>query len=1314
MDFEPGLTISKPKHFLKKEIAIKSGPELLKALTKVLTISSKLDNLPDILASIMKNLNLESNEAELAWLLIYVSFRKALRKLIREVFAERLGSNLKKLESDTQKLERQLVEILQAQEYKINDNFFHDPQEFPAVKRVSSAFNNWLSSQSIHVAKAKSISNRLPRYFLWELHNEWKTNKYSKIENNRTPFDKNIERTQAWVRNSAFLQKQVEKTLILENISLNQVYVPLRAYYKTIQQGDSLSNMAECNRSKRVVVDLTCALETWLNEANPEDSIRLISGGPGSGKSSFAQMFAAKVAADDTIPVLFIPMHKFDTSKDFNEAIGTFVEEHHILPRNPLTGEDRETSLFIIFDGLDELAMQGKIAKEVAKDFIIKVLTNVNRPKPKLKVLITGRELVVPSSGNLLRDNQILILLPYYVKKTDRINYLDEKGLLQYDQRVNWWRNYGETTGKGFKDLPPSLATESLTEITSQPLLNYLLAIHHLNGKRPISESTNLNTVYANLISDIHERAWANQRNSNVTGIDFPDFILVLQQIALAAWHGNGRTTTIAEINDYCKNSYFENLLERFEKNYKANPSENMTRLMIAFYFGYKDRNAGGKETFEFTHKNFGEYLTAVRIVRAIKEIDTELRTRNPTSLNYNENNLLRSWAEICGPTPMDQYLCNFVLNEIRLQTKDVVSCWQDTLTILFNFMLTTGMPMDEVKPRPKNFNDQNIQAINAEEALLVVLNCCTQVTQKNSKINPEAIVYFGNWIARVQSQRMDSSNNLVFNSLSFLNIEKLRLDIRNLCYANLENSKLEGSYLKWANLVKANLRQADLENANLIEAYLKEVDLCDANLVEAKLQGANLQSANLLRTNLQGANLSETKLQGANLQGANLTNANLSGANLQDSDLTGATVKNAVFNGTYLEGTRLEGVNMNDTKGEYTNLQSELTDLDEFKLHLDKKLRKSDELDGDKIMNLCRVAVEYLREKMSCQIACIYLMDKDGYIVRFAVSGDDEKGNPIDQNWLYDEDLKKTEPYEPGQGFTGKGILKYGEKMSHGIRSMHSDHLEIECQDELNYPYGKRYRETLGKMKSGMTDKIIGDSRAYGSIDVFSKKDKCDNLISFSTNDFLILKTTSASVATYISNFRSNNRNLIFTNLLDDMFDLISKSTDLKNICNNLAKSLISSPTPYKVCVIRLFDGNVKKFSDLALQHTLDINWNCTSPEQNLPQEDSKRNITQQAIATNELQFLESIDEYFDDPNNFSFTLRHPERYKINKLKSVYCFPLSFQNNAFGTITVLGGYPYIFSVEEKDFMSHIASFLGYIVKGIPSNDNRTLQEKLS
>ena len=128
--------------------------------------------------------------------------------------------------------------------------------------------------------------------------------------------------------------------------------------------------------------------------------------------------------------MLFVPLHRFDLSDDLIDAIKAFVELDGFLPHNPLDQKDGDPRLLIIFDGLDELSMQGKLAAEAAQNFVQEVLRKVDRLNlrdARLKVLITGRDLSVQvNESNLRRPQQILHLLPYHLPRPapPRVPYL--------------------------------------------------------------------------------------------------------------------------------------------------------------------------------------------------------------------------------------------------------------------------------------------------------------------------------------------------------------------------------------------------------------------------------------------------------------------------------------------------------------------------------------------------------------------------------------------------------------------------------------------------------------------------------------------------------------------------------------------------------------------------------------------------------------------------------------------------------------------------------------------------------------------------
>jgi len=168
---------------------------------------------------------------------------------------------------------------------------------------------------------------------------------------------------------------------------------------------------------------------------------------------------------------------------------------------------------------------------------------------------------------------------------------------------------------------------------------------------------------------------------------------------------------------------------------------------------------------------------------------------------------------------------------------------------------------MEELKEL--TFLKMSQQSRNAEEALLVVLNACARVTKKVSEIQWEKRESFGEWLSKLQGQRVDGNNTLVFDCLSYLNLADCILICKDLQGANLQGAdlqgaNLQGAYLQGAYLQGADLQGAYLQGAYLQGAYLQEAYLQGAYLQEAYLQGANLREADLKWVDTENVDLSE------------------------------------------------------------------------------------------------------------------------------------------------------------------------------------------------------------------------------------------------------------------------------------------------------------------------------------------------------------------------------------------------------------------------------------------------------------------------
>jgi hypothetical protein len=349
-------------------------------------------------------------------------------------------------------------------------------------------------------------------------------------------------------------------------------------------------------------------------------------------------------------------------------------------------------------------------------------------------------------------------------------------------------------------------------------------------------------------------------------------------------------------------------------KLFEEGADKGITRLLMAFYFRRAGVSESGEKTFEFTHKSFGEYLTAKRVVRLLGDIFDELqRHHENVDKGWDEREALVRWIRLCGPTPLDKYLFKFIENEVRLAGQAHAVAWQEMLCKLMGFELRNGMPMEAVNL--STYKEASRQARNAEESLIVVLNACAGVTKLPSDIDWPGSdrASFKTLLHRLLGHSGDLGNELTLNHLGYINLKGQHLASHEFFQANISDLDLHGADLSGASLKGANLSGADLSGANLQSADLNHANLSGAELVWADLSSVTLRSGNLRMADLYGADLSGADLTRADLGQADLDNANLNSVNLRNADLSGANLSGANLDGADLKGVDLMGADLDE-----------------------------------------------------------------------------------------------------------------------------------------------------------------------------------------------------------------------------------------------------------------------------------------------------------------------------------------------------------------------------------------------------------------
>ena len=184
----------------------------------------------------------------------------------------------------------------------------------------------------------------------------------------------------------------------MTRLSLAQLYVPLRCYW--LKDGAELdSPTLRASVQAYHVAMLDEELDKWIEASSDDDIIRLIGGGPGSGKSTTLRALARRMANRQDWHTLFIPLQRIDLEGELRAAVNRYFVDRtngsFVQPPLSRAAIEDGPPLLLIFDGLDELARPGEAANEVVNLFSTKLANMVASLKgdgsKAIKVVVSGR-----------------------------------------------------------------------------------------------------------------------------------------------------------------------------------------------------------------------------------------------------------------------------------------------------------------------------------------------------------------------------------------------------------------------------------------------------------------------------------------------------------------------------------------------------------------------------------------------------------------------------------------------------------------------------------------------------------------------------------------------------------------------------------------------------------------------------------------------------------------------------------------------------------------------------------------------------------
>lgn len=737
-----------------------------------------------------------------------------------------------------------------------------------------------------------------------------------------------------WARHAHWISYQFTDAPIFspdedEVIPLEAVYLPLRCFWHKNEKIENDDATTTIHRTAHVG-DLHRTTHRWLSKSARHDPILVVTGGPGSGKSSYARAFAHEVIQRDSHRVLFIQLQHMVLTGSLYEDIVRYVDRRDTatgqhgspgLPGNPFDWRKTDQKpILMIFDGLDELSTKEEDGDRYARELLLALkvmLLPLNTDGTSIRALVLGRNLACQAAMEAasIQLQSMLNVAPIATMSAEtcvissQSSIKDPENLMKQDQRSEYWKKWASLKGLECDKVPDAIIAESMKELNVEPLLLHLLIISKYSGKDWKIASDNKNFVYEDILQKIFERN-RSKDHFQAAGITEELFFELMECLGIAAWRGNGRTGGEDDFRLIRKIH-----LDR-EKKFKNFPSANLRSVALNIHTraGQEDMNSG----FEFIHKSFGEYLAARGLLsHALKTADI-LEEKEPEDVE-------QLWSQLIGPAKLTDEIINFLYNESRrILTPEIAKKKKESLTELINWIFLNGFSVHKINPELSWID-------------LVTYQHCAFSTLMASASATASAIPVGDWdtvshpapwtvnISWPQTDRWDSKRRLndlgvavestVISALRRINLSSQTLWDASFSRNNLEGADLKSANIAWSLCIGTNFDNACLKNIKAPyirakNASFRNCDLSASDLENAYFDSVNMHHCNLRDANLKNINASSKSGSGSIYRSKNRYTNRLINASI---DMEGVILENANLTGADLSGVinlSLEAVN--------------------------------------------------------------------------------------------------------------------------------------------------------------------------------------------------------------------------------------------------------------------------------------------------------------------------------------------------------------------------------------------------------------------
>lgn len=772
--------------------------------------------------------------------------------------------------------------------FEANDGLFTHFRSDSVADPTASEGYQALAHRVAELAREVELSDAQTAEIQIEMRLAYQKSFYERLRSNRSvesfamaeanhPLRAALDQERAWAAYDRRLCHQIREPVLVEDLWVERTYVPLKGMVAE-PLDPAVRNPSAQVRHGQPVGEL---LDRWIEAADPDDPIRLLLGGPGSGKSTELKMLAVRLLRQADVRVVFVPLNRFGLDKDIGKALGDYLNINVGPVTNPWKRSGGLRRFLFIFDGLDELALQGPEAFAEAEQFPRRLRDSLPREiegvRGLVQCIVSGRHLAIDALQGQFPAEAFVHVLPMHIWQAQERSEL--RAYFEDDLRDRLWDRFAEIDGRVPEGMPEILTNVKFRDLTDSPITNVLLwTAYRVHGDE--LGLWNRSRLFEMHTKEVFVRRY--NRAESPTRLRFDEYFAAMREAAICAWPQGGRTFRLDCVAARCRDTALNDALGAIVR-----PDGQPGPGLLAFYVWSATGSLPAQPTVEFVLKPFADFLIARRLVAEVLE---QPGTGRPITVARPRGEAgLKGFADLAVQGTITTEIASFISSELYGLDAALTRELRDRALSWLAEAMGTGL--FELKPAD---GPQTTQVQRVLAALTTLISAASQALQEVADMPwGDSRHAAAQLIASASSISRNPGQNPIRGALTWLDFQSQDLsgaDLRvaELSRSNLNEIKAEGTCLfdaqmnfVWAE--GADFQHANLSRAQMAYAHARGADFCFATMTSCNLERADLRDGAFLQAGLRNANFFLADLRGASLKEALLRGANLEGAVVGD-----------------------------------------------------------------------------------------------------------------------------------------------------------------------------------------------------------------------------------------------------------------------------------------------------------------------------------------------------------------------------------------------------------------------------------------------